>query len=696
MTTFKQTTNDNRGRQRWLVLASTLALLTNTGFATPVFAEASLPNFSLPIAPIMGDDTEAQSDNSSAAAESDGGAPGAKAATTTASTSGGSNLTIHGVKIEGNHLVPEEEILGVVKSKHGDKFDRDQVMQDLKAINSMGYFDDRSLQVTPELTNGGSSVLLKIRVQENAPVTQFAFQGNRVLSSDEISKVFADQLGRPQNLNKLSSAIDKVEQAYHEKGYILARVTDVKDDPDGSIGLKISEGVVDKIEIAGNKKTQDAIIRRYITSKPGTVYNDKLLTADLRKLYGNGYFQDIRRSLTPSPTDPDKYTLKVDVDEKRTGSIGLGGGIDSMSGGFGSLSFSDANFRGRGQVVSFSSQMGAGISGALTNTLNNGGTSFIPNQQTFNIEASFIEPNLKNTGVSMAASTFGRSLPSMLVSESMQRTFGSSLNFTKSLGHGFNASLGLTGQNTSLNNVGDMSSLLSSMSSRALSTGVARNAAQAAALASATRADQLRGGTFFSLNPSLSRDTRDSAIDTSRGSLAKLTAGPSLGIGNNSFMKLGASMSKFVPIGSSTLAMNVQGGSALGGMPQFAQYNLGGWNGMRGYRQFSDLGTGSRMLMSTVEMRHHVPFMQHSKNKVAQIIDKHVKLTTFCDIGQVSGNGLTNSLLSRSGMGASVGVGLRLNVPMLGLVRIDYGLPLLNSVLGGYTPRFTFGFGEKF
>ncbi len=675
------------------MVSVSIALLSNACFATPVLAEASLPNFSLPIAPIIGDDTDAkaEADKTSGAASAGGVAGDGKSSDPT------SNLTVHGVKIEGNRLVPTEDILNVVKTRHGDKFDREQVMQDLKAINSMGYFDDRSLQVTPELTNGGSSVLLKIRVQENAPVTQFSFQGNKVLGSEEISKVFADQLGRPQNLNQLSSAIDKVEQAYHEKGFILARITDVKDDPDGSIGLKISEGVVDKIEIIGNHKTKDYIIRDSIKVKQGAAFNDKLLTADLRKLYANGYFQDIRRSLTPSPDDPDKYTLKVEVDEKRTGSIGLGGGLDSIAGPFGSLSFSDANFRGRGQVLQFNSQVGAGVFGQVTNALNNAGTTFIPNQQTYNVEATFIEPNLLKTNTSMAVSGFGRSLPSMLVAQSMQRTLGSTVNFTKALGNNFNASLGFTGQNTFLNSVGDTTTMLNSMTQRALVTGVASNATSAGALAAATRATQLKGGTYLSVNPSLAYDTRDAAIDASRGTLAKISAGPSLGLGNSSFLKMGASVSQFIPVTrETTLALNMQGGSALGGMPQFAQYNLGGWNGMRGYRQFSDLGTGSSMLMATAEVRRHLPFIHNSSNKVAQVIDKHVKFTTFFDVGDVGGNSLTNSLLSRSGMGASVGVGLRVKLPMIGMVRIDYGMPLLNTVLGGYTPRFTFGFGEKF
>ncbi|HEY9785455.1 MAG TPA: POTRA domain-containing protein, partial [Candidatus Obscuribacterales bacterium] len=77
-------------------------------------------------------------------------------------------LTVDDVRIEGNRLVPTEDIMGVVKTRRGDKFDRDQVLEDLKAINGLGYFDDRSLQVLPEMSNGG--VLLKIRVQENAPI----------------------------------------------------------------------------------------------------------------------------------------------------------------------------------------------------------------------------------------------------------------------------------------------------------------------------------------------------------------------------------------------------------------------------------------------------------------------------------------------------------------------------------------------
>ncbi|MBY0550196.1 MAG: hypothetical protein K2W95_23165, partial [Candidatus Obscuribacterales bacterium] len=337
------------------------------------------------------------------------------------------DLTVEDVTVEGNRLVPTDHILNVVKTRRGDKFDRDQVVRDLKAVNSMGYFDDRSLQAVPELA--GNGVLLKIRVQENAPVTQFAFQGNTVLSNDELSKIFADQLGKPQNLTQLSQSIDKVEQIYHERGFTLARVVDVKDDPDGSVQLNLDEGVINSIQITGNKKTKDFIVRNAIKLKPGTVYNEKTLTGDLRKLFANGYFQDVRRSLSPSPSAPDRYDLKVEVDERRTGSVGLGGGVDTIAGPFGSFSFSDSNFRGRGQVVQFNSQMGS----SMFSNLNNGGSSFVPSSKSFQVEASFIEPNIKGTDTSMAVSGFARDMGSFMVDEAMQRSIGTSVTFTKPL-----------------------------------------------------------------------------------------------------------------------------------------------------------------------------------------------------------------------------------------------------------------------
>lgn len=615
------------------------------------------------------------------------------------------DLTVEDVTVEGNRLVPQEEILSVIRTRRGDRFDRDQVMKDLKAVNGMGYFDDRSLQAIPEM--GGSGVLLKIRVQENAPVTQFAFQGNTVLSSEELSKLFSDQLGKPQNLTQLSQSIDKIEQAYHEKGYMLARVTDVKDDPDGSVSIKVDEGSISDIKIVGNKKTKDFIIRNAIKLKAGEVYNERQLTADLRKLFGNGYFNDIRRSLTPDPANPDKYQLKVEVDEKRTGSVGMGGGVDTAAGPFGSLSFSDSNFRGRGQILSFNSQIGTGMN-SVTNTVSNGGASFLPTgTSNFNIEANWIEPSLRGGKTSMAVTGFGRNYGSFNVDDAMQRSLGGSLTFSHPLKKGWTGALSFTGEQTALksfngffNGVNNSGSAFDTLMNRGMQMGM--DTASAQAYAQGIRNEQLKGGLYATLSPTLYRDTRDNPIDPTRGSFAKITGGPSLGITGPSFAKLGASYSKYKQLPkNTTLAMNIQGGSSFGSMPAFAGYRLGGFNGIRGYRAFSDLGTGTSLLMSSAELRHRLPLPKGAKGSaggaILNYVDKNVKAVAFTDFGVVGGMGAINSAYQRATVAGSIGVGLRVNIPMLGLVRFDYGFPLLSAALGkGLVPRFTVGFGDKF
>lgn len=609
---------------------------------------------------------------------------------------------IEDVTVEGNRLIPTQDILNLVKTKRGDRFDREQVLQDLKAVNSMGYFNDHNLQVVPEKRNGGA-VVLKIRVQENAPVTQFCFHGNEVISTDEMSRVFSDQLGKPQNLNQLSSSVEKLEQTYRDRGYVLARVTDVKDDPDGTISLTINEGIIDDIQIIGNKKTKDFVIRRTIKLKPGSIYNEKQLTQDLRRLYANGYFQDIRRSLVPSANDPEKFTLKVDVAEKRTGSVGLGGGVDTVAGPFGTLSFSDNNFRGRGEVLSFNSAMGTGMYNNLANTVNNGGTQFLSNKPTYNVQATFIEPNVAGSNTGMAVSGYGRTASSMMVQQAMQQTLGGSVTLVRPLTNNLTANVGLSGEQISLTDLGSLNgqNAISYLTERALAMGTATTTAGAKAVATSIRNQQLKAGAYVTVSPTLSYDTRDNPQDATRGTAARLTAGPSFGLTGASFVKLGASVSQYIPITrETTLAMNVTSGQSFGGLPQFGMYNLGGLSGIRGYRQFSDLGTGTSMLMASAEIRRRLPIpLLDPSNKLAGVVNpivKNMKGVLFADIGQVGGNGLINGYFQRSAMGASVGFALRINMPMVGPVSLNYGFPLLSSVLGKMTPRFTVGFGNRF
>ena len=614
------------------------------------------------------------------------------------------DLVIADIKIEGNRLITTEEILAVVKSKNGEKYNKDQVVSDLKAIDGLGYFNKSTLQVNPKVLPDGS-LLLSIHVEENPPITQFTITGNNVIETEELSKLFEDQLGRPANLNVLSSAIAKVEETYRQKGFVLAQVADVKDDPDGRVELVINEGVIDQIVISGNRKIAEFVIRRNINLKSGSVYNEKQLTSDLKKMYSNFHFLDIRRSVVPSENNPSRFTLKVEVDERRTTGrftpqyiwqgfnvnnfivpdfstqgfpvldkvrlLKLPHNIDTLlsipvkdiSGSspevegvspaapFGSYGFTDNYYRGRGQVLHLSSQTGSSTLNGLADNVNNGGTNFLPTGKTYDAELKFIEPSLRGADVPMSDTLFGRNMALMAIDQSMQQTFGLSTNFSKPLGHGWTGNFGLTGEKTRLRDVGTLypdQNILGSMEQRALQTGLASSSAAAASTAQSYRSQQLKGGVFSSISPSISYDTRDSVVDATRGSYVRFSTTPTA--------------SKFVPLSEGTsLLKSPPTGAALGGMPQFSQYRLGGYfdRGVRGFRSFSDLATGTQMLMGTQELRRklHLP----GDSVVNKAINNNFKPSRWLDYGQV---------------GTSSGSGVRVNMPTVGMP-LNYGLPVM-------------------
>jgi outer membrane protein insertion porin family len=388
------------------------------------------------------------------------------------------------------------------------------------------------------------------------------------------------------------------------------------------------------------------------------------------------------------------------VDEKRTASVSAGGGVDSIYGPFGTLSFSDSNFRGRGQLLSFNSQIGSGMFGNVTNAMNNAGNNFVSQQKTWQMQADWVEPNLKGTNTSMGVSLFGRNMNSFLIDQSQQQTVGASVNFSKPLSHTLSANLGFSAEDTILKNVANYIStgqLVDQMATRAVQQGYvgAGNPLAAQNFANNVRNNMLKGGAYLSVNPSLVRDTRDDKTSPTRGMLARVTASPSVGL-NGAFMKAGLNVSKYIPLTKETVfATNFQAGTSIGNVPGFAQYSLGGFNGIRGYRQFTDLGLGSNMLMARAELRHSLP-LPKTDNKFVNSIHKRVKVAVFGDVGQVSGSNTYNNLLARNNTAGSVGVSLRMNLPMVGSVRIDYGYPILSTLLGSRVPRVTFGFGDKF
>ena len=402
------------------------------------------------------------------------------------------------VEIHGTNVVSPELILEKLNLKNGDAYDRDAVQNGLRNVYSMGYFTEK-MRAIP-VNNSDGTVTLKIILEENAPVTDFTIEGNTAVSTEEILAPLLPMKGKPQNITQLNEAIAKIQNIYNSKGYILSRVDSVTDDPDGTINISIKEGTVNSIAIAGNEKTKDYVIARNILTEPGTVYNENQIKQDLVRLYATQAFKDVTREIEPCADDPDTYDITINVQEQRTANISLGGGIDSVTGVFGSVGIADNNFLGRNQRVSLNGLVGSGV------ILND---ASIMRRMNMQFELSFFEPHFLNADTSLMSKLFYRDFGSYQVPLAIERRFGAEatvahrMKRNKHLTSTF--SLGVENIDVSEGDFNKIAGLYSRYN-----------------IPIEERARQLEGGLFMSLSPALVYDTRDSNVVTRKGTLASI------------------------------------------------------------------------------------------------------------------------------------------------------------------------------
>lgn len=577
---------------------------------------------------------------------------------------------IKDIQFEGNKLIQDSEISKMMKMQAGDVYSRDMVQQGLKNIYQMGYFTEKLKAVPVKVDE--HNVILKITVEENMPVTGFTVEGNEALTVGEIKEAISSLKGRPQNMISINEAVANIEELYASKGYILARVTAVHDDPDGIINFEVAEGHINSIAIEGNKKTKDFVIERNILSKPGEIYNENQIKADLTRLYGTQAFKDVTRSIQKTDSDSDLYDVTINVEEQRTGTLSVGGGVDTATGLFATLGFAENNFRGLGQRVSLNVMTGTGI------MLND---QSMLNRANIQSELSFFEPKLRGTDNSLLSKVFYRDFASYQVPLAIERRYGwentlsRPLNATKTLRG--QISLGIENINVREGDEGQVKALFSQHN-----------------IPIAERAKQLEGGLFVGIAPSLIYDTRDNFVNPRNGVLASVRFDQNIGIDeiSNTHGKLTASLKKFFPVmKKSSFAISARAGGRLyGDMPEVMAYRLGGPYTIRGFRM-SEVGTGDGFMMASAELLTPLLFLDRIEK--IKFFD-NIRLAFFADAGKLFDSSVSDRMYNRPGQAISIGVGLRVFVPGIGPLSVDWGYPLTNVGAGNRRGAFTFGVGE--
>ena len=578
---------------------------------------------------------------------------------------------ISDIQILGANIIKPEYILSKMSMKKGDVYDKELMQKDLKTIYKLGYFTERMKAIPVKNSNG--TISLKIILEENIPVTDFTIEGNTVVSSEEIMRYLLPLKGKPQNIAAINRAMEQINQCYYNKGYILSKIDSIYDDPDGTLNLSITEGKINKIMITGNEKTKDYIVERNIMTEPGTVYNENQIKQDLVRLYSTQAFKDVNRTIEASQDDPDKFDITIELKEQRTAAVSIGGGIDSATGVFGSLGISDNNFRGMNQRVSLSGMVGSGILMS---------DASIKNKMNYQAEISFFEPHFLNSDNSLMSRLYFRDLGSYQIPLAIERRIGIEATVAHKMKSNprLSSTFTIGGEYVNLKE-GDENRIASMYNSHGIDI--------------ANRAKQLQGGYFLKLAPGLSYDSRDSVINPRHGALASIRYEEAFGLDGfgKTTGRLTGMAKRFVPIAKkSSLTFTGRGGIKIHGsdMPEFMAYRLGGPYTIRGYR-VNGVGSGTSFIMGSAELATPIPFVDRLKVGFLQ----NLRLTFWVDAGTVFNPTISNALYDRPTHAISAGIGLKINMPGVGPLSIDYGFPLTNpgpnGNRGGY---FTFGVGD--
>ena len=498
----------------------------------------------------------------------------------------------------------------------GDAISEEGLVKDRDAIYATGYFYD----LYPMFEQVPEGVVLTYNVLENPELKEVKIEGNTVESTESLMELVTVKNGELLNSRTLQENVQAIQEKYRADGYILAKITDLNIAQDGTLTIKISEGVLESYKVKGNKKTKDHVILREMRQKPGEPFNANQARRSMQRVYNLGFFEDVNVKMNPG-VEPNAVVMEIDVKEKRTGSFGIGAGYSSSDGMVGMVSVSDTNFRGMGDTISLSYEMSGDDTDARGYTFmyrrpwldkkETAGTLRVYNR-TYEYDDYDENGNHKESFMRKYAG--GEITISRPMSEYSTNFVTLRNRDDKYVKH------------TELGNAGNRSGNTAWIKSNF--------------------------GTTRSITLEHVTDTRDNIYEPTTGARASLSA-EFAGLGGDfSYQKYTAGDAHYLKAGrSQVFVLRAQYGISKGTMSEYSQFRVGGQDTIRGYRE--DQFRGTRMALLSAEYRF-------------PIVSK-VTGALFADYG-----GAWSSGFMPENLHASVGVGLGLNTP-IGPLRLDYG-----------------------
>jgi len=513
--------------------------------------------------------------------------------------------------------------------------------QDVDRIKAL-YLDNGYLQIRVEEpqvlrddVNHRLEVLVRLQEGPQYSVGEVRVTGITVFPPEEILKGLRLAQAKVFSRDLLRRDISRLSERYGEEGYVFVDITPVtKTDEERrtvDLTLEVSEGrqaVLERVEIRGNTKTHDKVIRRQLELAEGDIFNGRQLQQGRQRLLALNYFEEVRVN-TETGTAPEKLVLNLDVKEKPTGRVGFGAGFSTGSGLAGLLFLSEDNLFGLGRRLGINASLGT---------------------RTERFELFYEDPALFDTNYSLGLNLFKSERDFTDFDEA--RT-GGSITLGRRFFRVNRASLTYRLEEVTISAV--------------------------EAAASSFIQQQVGTSTTSSLTVGLSRDTRNSPLDPTRGYRVLGTAegaGGPLNFDNNFYkLELDGSVYRLLledwkVVGLLRGAIGyVESYGDTSSVPIQERYFLGGPFSLRGF-SFRDVSPrdpvtgerigGNKFLLGTAEIQ--VPLWEEAIS---------LKGAVFFDAGNVFAEGEPYELSFRT----DAGVGVRMITP-IGPLRLDWGYNL--------------------
>lgn len=261
--------------------------------------------------------------------------------------------------------------------KNTDIYDVDRINTDQELLRRFylkhGYADFRIISVTADLDRQRDGFILTYVVEEGPQYrvgTVDVVSGIKDVDIADLRAALRVAPGQVYNAELVEKSVENATIEVSKAGYAFAQVR-----PRGdrnvetrtiSLVFAVEEGprvYVERIEIRGNTRTRDWVIRREFDFAEGDAYNRVLVDRAERRLRNLGYFKDVKITNEPG-TAPDRIILVVTVEDQPTGEFSVSGGYSTTDGFIGEVAISEKNFLGRGQYVRLAGQLGENVQGA--------------------------------------------------------------------------------------------------------------------------------------------------------------------------------------------------------------------------------------------------------------------------------------------------------------------------------------------